>query len=217
MAKAPIERKLTFPGFEDIGAGIVRWPMSVIRLTGTDRDRMVELADSILTAWRAYTDEAAYVYAETDGEPHNTITPIARRRGEEYELDLVLRNNLTTDEHPLGVYHPHAERHNIKKENIGLIEVMGLAILPARLKDEMARMKRAILTDTDFSGIDAIAKHKEWFDSFKDKYTFTAENTEDILKAEIGNTFVEVLCDAGVYKDTAEGRAAFMRFIESIK
>jgi UDPglucose--hexose-1-phosphate uridylyltransferase len=191
--------------------------MSVIRLNSRDTGALIDLADEILSAWRTYTDESAEIYAETDGEPHNTITPIARRRGEEYELDLVLRNNLTTDEHPLGVYHPHAERHNIKKENIGLIEVMGLAILPARLKDEMARMKRAILTDTDFAEIDAIAKHKEWFDSFKDKYTFTAQNTEDILKAEIGNTFVEVLCDAGVYKDTAEGRAAFMRFIESIK
>ena len=217
MELAEIQTEVDFPRYKGVKAGIVKWPMSVIRLKSRDTGALIDLADEILTAWRAYTDEAAVIYAETDGEPHNTITPIARRRGEEYELDLVLRNNLTTDEHPLGLYHPHAERHNIKKENIGLIEVMGLAVLPARLKDEMAQMKRAILSGTDFANIDSIAKHKEWFDSFKDNYTFTAENTEDVLKAEIGNTFVEVLKDSGVYKDTEDGRAAFMRFINSIK
>ncbi len=216
MERANIDTKIDFPRYKNVKAGIVKWPMSVIRLRSRDTGALIDLADEILTAWRSYTDEAATIYAETDGEPHNTITPIARRRGEEYELDLVLRNNLTTDEHPLGLYHPHTERHNIKKENIGLIEVMGLAVLPARLKSEMAEMKRAILADMDFSGIEPIAKHKAWFDTFKNKYTFTEENVEDILKAEVGNTFVDVLRDAGVYKDTPQGREAFLRFINSI-
>ena len=217
MEKAEIEKEVEFPRYKSVKAGIVKWPMSVIRLKSRDTGALVDLADEILTAWRGYTDEAALVYAETGGEPHNTITPIARRRGEEYELDLVLRNNITTDEHPLGVYHPHAERHNIKKENIGLIEVMGLAVLPARLKDEMAEMKRAILSGTDFSALDSIAKHKEWFEAFKGEYAFTPDNVEDILKKEVGKTFVEVLCDAGVYKDTEDGREAFMRFINTLK
>ncbi len=216
MELAEIKTEVTFPRYKSVKAGIVKWPMSVIRLKSRDTGALVDLADEILTAWRSYTDEAAMIYAETDGEPHNTITPIARRRGEEYEIDLVLRNNLTTDEHPLGLYHPHAERHNIKKENIGLIEVMGLAVLPARLKAEMADMKRAIVAGENFADAIAIAKHKEWFDSFKDKYTFTPENIDDILKAEIGNTFVEVLKDSGVYKDTEEGLAAFLRFIKSV-
>ena len=217
MELAEVEKEVEFSRYKGVKAGIVKWPMSVIRLKSRDTGALIDLADEILTAWRAYTDEAAGIYAETNGEPHNTITPIARRRGEEYELDLVLRNNITTDEHPLGVYHPHAERHNIKKENIGLIEVMGLAILPARLKSEMADMKNAILSGVDFATVDTIAKHKEWLETFKDGYTFTEENTEDILKTEIGRTFVEVLKDAGVYKDTEDGRAAFMRFIDSIK
>ena len=217
MELAEIEKEVKFPGYEGVKAGIVKWPMSVIRLKSRDTGALVDLADKILTCWRAYTDESAFIYAETDGEPHNTITPIARRRDEEYELDLVLRNNITTDEHPLGVYHPHAERHNIKKENIGLIEVMGLAVLPARLKSEMADMKKAILSDTDLSTVESVAKHEEWFNTFKDKYTFTKENTEDILKSEIGHTFVEVLEDSGVYKCTEDGRAAFMRFINSVK
>ena len=217
MELAEIEKEVTFPGYEGVKAGIVKWPMSVIRLKSRDTGALVDLADKILTSWCAYTDESAFIYAETNGEPHNTITPIARRRGEDYEIDLVLRNNITTDEHPLGVYHPHAERHNIKKENIGLIEVMGLAILPARLKSEMADLEKAILSGTDPTTVESIAKHKEWLDTFKDKYTFTKENTEDILKAEIGHTFVEVLRDSGVYKCTEDGRAAFMRFIDSIK
>ena len=215
MERAPIEQSLVFEGFDDIEAGIVRWPMSVIRLRGADRRRLSLLAGRILAAWRVYTDPVSDIYAETDGEPHNTITPIARRRGELYELDLVLRNNITTEEHPLGLFHPHAEHHNIKKENIGLIEVMGLAVLPARLKDEIEIMRRAIAEGRDFAHIEAIAKHKSWFESFADSYSFTSENTEEILRAEIGKTFVRVLEDAGVYKRTAEGRRGFMRFITS--
>jgi UDPglucose--hexose-1-phosphate uridylyltransferase len=216
METSPIEKEISFAGFEDIKAGIVKWPMSVIRISGTDKDRLVALADKILVAWRGYTDEAAFVYAETDGEPHNTITPIARRRNGEFELDLVLRNNITTDEHPLGVYHPHAELHNIKKENIGLIEVMGLAVLPARLKAEMETLAECILNGTSLSDVESVAKHADWFDQFKANYTFTEENTADILKAEIGKTFVRVLEDAGVYKCNAQGREAFLRFIDAV-
>ena len=216
MERAEVRLPLRFDGYPDIRAGIVRWPMSVIRLTGSDPERLTDLADKILLAWRAYTDEGAFVFAETDGEKHNTITPIARRRGEDFELDLVLRNNITTKEHPLGVYHPHAEYHNIKKENIGLIEVMGLAVLPARLKEEIALLSRAILADEDFSADEKIGKHYAWFSAFRDRYTFTEENVEEILKAEIGNTFVNVLRDAGVYKDTEEGTAAFLRFVSSV-
>lgn len=216
MAKAPVETPFTFAGFEDIAAGIVRWPMSVIRLSGTDKVRLADLAEKILRAWRAYSDESAFVFAETDGEPHNTITPIARMRDGKFELDLVLRNNITTNEHPLGVFHPHAELHNIKKENIGLIEVMGLAVLPARLKGEMEEMERAILSGTDFATVEPIAKHKAWYEAFAGKYTFTPENTGEILKKEIGNTFVRVLTDAGVYKRTEAGQAAFLRFLASV-
>ena len=217
MARAPYERSLSFAGFEDIEAGIVRWPMSVIRLRGKDKARMVELADRILVAWRGYTDPDAFVYAETDGEPHNTITPIARVRDGLFELDLVLRNNITTEEHPLGVYHPHATHHNIKKENIGLIEVMGLAVLPSRLKGELDRMEKAILRGEDFAADPAIAKHAAWFAAFADRYTFTAENTMSILRDEVGKTFARVLEDAGVYKCTEEGRAAFLRFTATVR
>ena len=213
MAKAEIHTPVTFKGFEDIQAGLVAWPMSVIRLRGNDKARLSELADKILSAWRGYTDEAAFVFAETDGEPHNTITPIARMNGGLFELDLVLRNNITTEEHPLGVYHPHADVHHIKKENIGLIEVMGLAVLPARLRDEIATMCEYIADGKDFRDNADIEKHAEWFDGFKDKYTFTAENTEQILKQEIGAVFQRVLEDAGVYKCTDEGKEAFLRFI----
>ncbi|HBJ18481.1 MAG TPA: galactose-1-phosphate uridylyltransferase, partial [Clostridiales bacterium] len=216
MERAGVRVPLTFEGYPDIRAGIVRWPMSVIRLTGKDPERLADLADKILLAWRSYTDEAAFIFAETDGEKHNTITPIARRRDGDFELDLVLRNNITTPEHPLGVYHPHAEYHNIKKENIGLIEVMGLAVLPARLKEEIALLSRAILAGEDFSADGKIGKHYAWFSAFRDRYTFTEENVEEILKAEIGNTFVNVLRDAGVYKDTEEGTAAFLRFVTSV-
>ena len=217
MERAPIEIPVSFAGFENITAGIVHWPLSVIRLRGKNRDTLVDLADKILNAWRGYTDEAAGIFAKTDREMHNTITPIARRRGENYEIDLALRNNITTDEHPLGLYHPHKEHHNIKKENIGLIEVMGLAVLPSRLKGEIELMKKAIFDGTPFDTVPEIEKHARWFEAFRDKYTFTQDNTEDILKAEIGKTFVRVLEDAGVYKVTPEGRAAFLRFIETVK
>ncbi|MBQ8140102.1 MAG: UDP-glucose--hexose-1-phosphate uridylyltransferase [Clostridia bacterium] len=216
MAKAKIEKKVRFDGYETVDAGRVKWPMSVIRLSSENKDELISLADKILKTWRGYTDEDAFIYAYTDGEPHNTITPIARIRDGKYELDLVLRNNITTEEHPLGVYHPHAELHNIKKENIGLIEVMGLAVLPARLKEEIDLMRRAILDGTDFSENEKIIKHREWFEKFKNDYEFTEDNTEDILRAEIGKTFVKVLEDAGVYKRTDEGMAAFDRFIESV-
>ena len=217
MEKAPVEKSLTFPGFEDVSAGIVKWPMSVIRLTGPDRERLVDLADRILTAWRGYTDESAMILAETGGEPHNTITPIARRRGKDYELDLVLRNNLTTDEHPLGLYHPHAELHHIKKENIGLIEVMGLAVLPARLKGELAALAQALVRGDDLRQDEALAKHADWAEGLRKEYTFTADNAMDILQAEVGKVFAQCLEHAGVFKRTEEGRQAFLRFTESVR
>ena len=191
--------------------------MSVIRLSGTDTDRIIALADVILNKWREYTDEEAFIYAYTDNEPHNTITPIARKRGDKFELDLVLRNNITTEEHPLGVYHPHAKLHHIKKENIGLIEVMGLAVLPARLKGEMAHLKEAILAGKDLRADEELAKHADWVEEFLPKYTdITKENIMDILHEEIGQVFNQVLEDAGVYKQTEEGRAAFERFVGSL-
>ncbi len=217
MAKAPVERKFTVSGFEDVESGIVKWPMSVIRLSAKDSDRVIELADVILNKWRSYTDEAAFIFAETDGTPHNTITPIARKRGENYELDLVLRNNITTDEHPLGVYHPHAQLHHIKKENIGLIEVMGLAVLPARLKNEMADLKDAILKGADLRADETLAKHADWVDEFKTKYdSINKDNIDEIIQKEIGEVFMHVLEDAGVYKRTPEGQAAFDRFVSSL-
>ena len=199
MEKAPVETPVSFAGFPDIAAGIVKWPMSVLRLTGSDPDRLCLLAEKILTAWRGYTDEAAMVFAETDGTPHNTITPIARRRGEDFELDLVLRNNLTTPEHPLGLYHPHEQLHHIKKENIGLIEVMGLAVLPARLDKELALLKDAILSGRDLRADETLQKHADWAEALQGRYTFTPENTEQILQQEVGAVFMQVLEDAGVY------------------
>ncbi len=216
MEKAPVEKSVTFRGFEDIEAGIVKWPMSVIRLRGTDKERLVTLADKILLAWRGYTDEAAFIFAETDGEPHNTVTPIARMKEGKFELDLVLRNNITTEEHPLGVFHPHSELHNIKKENIGLIEVMGLAVLPSRLKDEIGLLCDAILTGKDVKAIPEIEKHAEWLANFADKYEFTADNVRGIIEGEIGKTFTRVLEDAGVYKRDDAGKAAFDRFVEYV-
>lgn len=216
MAKAPTEHPLLFNGFEDVEAGIVKWPLSTIRLTGKDSERVALLADKILDAWRSYSDEDAFIFAESDGEPHNTITPIARFRDGKYELDLVLRNNITTIEHPLGVYHPHEELHHIKKENIGLIEVMGLAVLPSRLKDEMAAVAEAILTGKSLEDNDKTKKHAAWVASFADRYSFTEETVMDILKEEIGKVFVRVLEDAGVYKCTKKGREAFLRFTDSI-
>ena len=217
MAKAPVERSFTVAGYEDVAAGVVNWPMSVIRLSGKDTDRIIALADVILGKWREYTDEDAFVYAYTDNEPHNTITPIARKRGENFELDLVLRNNITTEEHPLGVYHPHAKLHHIKKENIGLIEVMGLAVLPARLKEEMANLKAAILSGADLRADEALEKHADWVEEFTPKYEkIDASNIDAIVEKEIGLVFMEVLEDAGVYKRTEEGQKAFDRFIESL-
>ena len=216
MENAEIEIPLSFDGYKDVHGGIVKWPMSVIRLTSKSKDSLVSLAGKILDGWRGYTDEAAFIYAQTNGEPHNTLTPIARRRGKEYELDLVLRNNITTEEHPLGLYHPHGDKHKIKKENIGLIEVMGLAVLPARLKDEIGFIKKKLLSSESLLENKNTEKHAAWVDSFKHKYTFTEENTEEILRQEIGKTFVDVLRDAGVYKDTEEGREAFLKFLETV-
>ena len=217
MAKAPVERSFAVKGFEDVEAGIVKWPMSVIRLSASDTERIIALADVILEKWRGYTDEAAFIFAETEGEPHNTITPIARKRGEKYELDLVLRNNITTKEHPLGVYHPHANLHHIKKENIGLIEVMGLAVLPARLKGEMEQLKEAMLAGADLRGDEALAKHADWVDEFKGKYgRIDSSNIDEIVEKEIGLVFMQVLEDSGVYKRTPQGQEAFDRFIASL-
>ena len=218
MAKAPVERPLVFDGFEDVKAGIVKWPMSVIRTSSEDPERLTELADKILKAWRGYTDESAFIFAETDGEPHNTITPIARKRESLYELDLVLRNNITTKEHPLGVYHPHAELHHIKKENIGLIEVMGLAVLPSRLKGEMAALEQAMLENRDISSDEQLAKHAEWAEDIKKRHPdINSGNISGIIRDEIGHVFAKVLEHAGVYKRTPEGTAAFIRFAESVK
>ncbi|MGP1588956.1 MAG: UDP-glucose--hexose-1-phosphate uridylyltransferase [Oribacterium sp.] len=217
MAEAPVERFFTVRGFEDITAGIVKWPMSVIRLSGEDSWRLAALAGHILACWRAYTDETAFVFAETDGVPHSTITPIARRAGDRFQLDLVLRNNITTEEHPLGVFHPHAELHHIKKENIGLIEVMGLAVLPARLREEMALLRAALLSGREIEGDPVLGKHAEWVREFSRRCpAFTEENIEEILRAEIGRVFLRVLEDAGVFKRTAEGQAAFDRFTASL-
>ena len=217
MAKAPIEKHFEVKGFEDVESGIVKWPLSVIRLRSKDEKRLIELGTHILNAWRGYTDEEAFVFAETDGEPHNTITPIARKVGEIYELDLTLRNNITTEEHPLGLYHPHAEYHNIKKENIGLIEVMGLAVLPSRLKQELETLAEYIVEGKDISENEMIEKHTKWVEKFLPKYdTITKENVMDILKEEVGIVFTKVLEDAGVYKCTEEGRTAFARFLNTL-
>ena len=221
MAKAEVEKAFTVKGFEDVEAGIVKWPMSVIRIASEDSGRLVALADKILEKWRGYTDEDAFIYAYTDGEPHNTITPIARKRKDKYELDLVLRNNITTEEHPLGVYHPHAKLHHIKKENIGLIEVMGLAGLPARLKGEMDKLADAILAGKDIRKDEMLEKHADWVDEFLPKYEPESRADKDeimrMLHKEIGYVFMQVLEDSGVYKRTEEGRAAFERFLNVIE
>lgn len=214
MECASISRKIKFSGFKDIHAGILKWPMSVIRLNGPDKTRLVELADMILKCWKEYTDEDVFIFSHSNNIPHNTITPIARRRGEDFELDLVLRNNITTDEHPLGVFHPHSELHHIKKENIGLIEVMGLAVLPSRLKQEITDVEEAILNGSELEG--KLKKHAAWVEEIKKEYTFTQENITNILKIEIGKIFVKVLEDAGVYKNTTEGSKAFDRFVQYV-
>ncbi len=216
METAEIEKEVSFAGYEDISAGIVKWPMSVIRLTGKDPARISELADKILTVWRGYSDESVGVVAFSDGEPHNTITPIARRRGEDYELDLVLRCNITTEEHPLGVFHPHGDKHHIKKENIGLIEVMGLAVLPSRLKKELTDLAQAIVDGKDIASDEVLSKHAPWVEELKKQYTFTQDNAMDILMQETGKVFAAVLKDAGVYKNTDQGRAAFVAFVDAV-
>lgn len=216
MAKAPMEKMFQLKDFEDVEAGIVYWPMSVLRIRAVDSDRLIEAADRVLAAWRGYTDEKAFIFAETDGEPHNTITPIARKNGDKYELDLVLRNNITTEKFPMGVYHPHQELHHIKKENIGLIEVMGLAVLPSRLKDELSELADCITEGKRIRENAEIEKHADWVEEFLKKYTLvTKDNIDAILKAEVGIVFEQVLEHAGVYKCTEEGRAAFKRFLLS--
>ena len=216
MAKAPMEEEIRFAAFPDVRAGIVRWPLSVLRLRGADPEQVMNLAERVLKVWRGYSDESVFVLAETDGVPHNTITPIGRRRGEDYELDLVLRNNITTEEFPLGVYHPHQDLHHIKKENIGLIEVMGLAVLPARLKQELEDLKAAMLSGADLRGTETTAAHAQWAEEILKRRRFTAENAEAILQEEVGRVFERVLEDAGVFKRDEQGRAAFRRFLKSI-
>lgn len=217
MAKAPVETTYVIPGYEDVEAGMVKWPMSVLRIRHADENRLIDLGEHILNVWRGYTDADAQIFAETDGEPHNTVTPIARMRDGLYELDLVLRNNITTKEHPLGLYHPHAELHHIKKENIGLIEVMGLAVLPARLKEEMECLERCLVSGEDIRSNEMIEKHADWAEEIKKKYTsITKENVSGILQDEIGLVFAKVLEHAGVYKRTEEGKKAFERFIHSL-
>lgn len=216
MAKAPYELEFELDGYPDVHAGIVKWPMSVIRLQGKSTEDIVAAAEHILTIWRAYSDPEADIFCETDGIPHNTITPIARMRGNLYELDLVLRNNITTDECPLGLFHPHAEYHHIKKENIGLIEVMGLAVLPARLKKEMAELEQAILNHENLRQNETMAAHADWAEEWIPKYQITNSNIHSIVQKEIGIVFTKVLEDAGVYKRTEEGKAAFKRFIDNL-
>ena len=208
-----IEKYVTIPGYEDVEAGIVKWPLSVLRIRHKDEKRLIDLATHVLEVWTGYTDEAAFIFAETDGEPHNTITPIARKKGDMYELDLTLRNNITTEENPLGVYHPHAQYHHIKKENIGLIEVMGLAVLPSRLKEEMEILSDYIVDGKDIRSNEKIEKHADWVDEFRPKYpVINAENVDAVIKEEIGIVFKKVLEDAGVFKRDAKGQAAFDRF-----
>ena len=216
MERAPIEMEISFEGYEDVKAGIVKWPMSVIRLNAKEPERLIDLADKILGSWRGYTDEAAMILAETDGEPHNTITPIARRRGEDFELDLVLRNNLTTPDHPLGIYHPHEEFHHIKKENIGLIEVMGLAILPGRLKKELEAVEEKLLSGEDMTEDPLTKSHAKWAADIAANYEITAENVKEIVQKETGIVFSKVLEQAGVYKRTPEGKEAFLRFVNQV-
>lgn len=217
MAKAPVETELKFNGFDDIDAGIVKWPMSVIRLSGENKQRIVELSDKILTSWRSYTDEEQFIYSETDGEPHNTITPIARMRNGKFEMDLVLRNNITTKECPLGFYHPHPEYHHIKRENIGLIEVMGLAVLPSRLKTEMADLAKAMLSGEDIRNNEKLAPHYEWSKMIKAKYEINEKNIDDIIKEEIGIVFTSILEQCGVYSRDEFGKKGFIKFAQSVK
>ena len=217
MAKAEIETEVKFDGFDDIKAGIVKWPMSVIRLIGEDTDRLCTLAGKILSEWRDYSDDEAFIIAKTDdGVPHNTITPITRFRNSKYEIDLVLRNNITTEECPDGYYHPHKEFHNIKKENIGLIEVMGLAVLPARLKSEMQMLKEAILNNEDISANEAISKYAFWAEKYIKSQTVTKENCDEVIRNAIGKTFAQILEQCGVFERNEAGKKQFLKFIESV-
>lgn len=217
MAKAKILKEITIPGYEDVDAGVLNWPLSVIRIKSREQSRLVDLASHILDCWREYTDEEAFIYAYTDDVRHNTITPIARRRGDDYELDLVLRNNITTEDRPLGVYHPRNEYHHIKKENIGAIEVMGLAILPSRLRDELALLAEYIVEQKDIRANEALEKHADWVEEFLLRYSqISRDNIMEILKKETGNVFVKVLEDAGVFKQTSEGRLYFDRFLAAL-
>ena len=216
MEAAPVSQPVAFTGYEDISAGIVKWPMSVLRLRGASAERIAELSEKILDRWRGYSDPSVGVVAFSHGEPHNTITPIARRRGEDYEMDLVLRCNITTEEHPLGLFHPHGDKHHIKKENIGLIEVMGLAVLPSRLKQELSDLAVAILEGRDLTRDEVLAKHAPWVEALKKAHTFTPDNAWDILLEETGKVFAAVLEDAGVYKNTPQGQAAFLRFVAEV-
>ena len=216
MEQAPVETGVTFRGYEDVQAGIVKWPMSVLRLDGENPQRVADLAEKILNVWRGYSDPRVGVFSHSDGEPHNTITPIARRREGLYELDLVLRCNITTQEHPLGLFHPHADKHHIKKENIGLIEVMGLAVLPSRLKGELTDLARCLAEGQDIADDPVLGKHHAWCQALKAQYTFTPENALDILMQETGRVFTQVLEDAGVYKQTPQGRKAFLDFVEEV-
>lgn len=216
MERAEIEKEVTVKGYEDVKCGILNWPVSVLRISSKDPDRLIELADVILKKWRAYSDESQFIFARTDGEDHNTITPIARKRGEFYELDLALRNNITTEEHPLGVFHPHEEFHHVKKENIGLIEVMGLAVLPARLLKEMELLEEYILDGKDIKSNELIAKHYDWVNEFLPKYDVKGDNISNILETEIGELFTKILENTGVFKCNEEGRRAFVKFVESI-
>ena len=215
MARAETETPFTLPDYPDVEAGIIKWPLSVIRIRHSNPDVLVDVADFILTKWRGYTDEDAFIFAETEGTPHNTISPIARYRDGMYEMDLALRNNITTDEHPMGVYHPHQELHHIKKENIGLIEVMGLAILPPRLRTEMDLLAQYIIEKKDIRSNPALEKHADWAEEFISRCT--PENVHQVLKDEIGKVFAQVLTHAGVYKRTPEGKEAFLRFIATLK
>ena len=217
MENAPVEKTYAIKGYEDVEVGTVKWPLSVMRLKSNDEKRLISLASYILSVWRGYTDEAAYIFAETNGEPHNTITPIARKKGDIFELDLALRNNITTEEHPLGLYHPHAQWHNIKKENIGLIEVMGLAVLPARLNKELDVLCEYLVENKDVSDNEMIKKHTEWVETIRSKHHhITGENVRAILEKEVGEVFVHVLEDAGVFKRTEDGQEAFGRFIAAL-
>jgi UDPglucose--hexose-1-phosphate uridylyltransferase len=217
MAKAPVKEQFCIDGFDGVTAGIVNWPMSVLRTKSRNPEDLIELGSRVLKAWRAYTDESAFIFASTDGQPHNTITPIARKRGDEYELDLVLRNNITTEEFPYGVYHPHEELHHIKKENIGLIEVMGLAVLPSRLKNELNLISEYLIEGKDIRSSEIIEKHGDWVDSFRTNYeSFTKDNIEEILKKEVGLVFERVLEDCGVFPCNDTGREGFVRFLSSM-